>query len=72
MYTGEWENNQMHGEGLMTWQNPQVKYVGAWYNGKRSGRGRITFADDDEAERVYYDGTYGWPRCPFKSHGSGD
>lgn len=47
----------MHGEGTMTWQNPQVKYVGTWCNGKRYGSGKITFADDDEAERVYYEGT---------------
>lgn len=56
VYKGEWENNQMHGQGVMTWQNPQVCYVGSWANGKRSGLGRITFADDDEAERVFYDG----------------
>jgi hypothetical protein len=47
----------MHGEGVMTWQNPQVRYVGSWWNGKRYGQGRITFAEDDEAERVHYEGT---------------
>lgn len=54
----------MHGEGVMTWQNPQVKYVGSWLNGKRFGQGKITFADDDEAERVYYEGNV--PRAAIR------
>ena len=53
----------MHGEGVMTWQNPQVRYVGSWWNGKRYGQGRITFAEDDEAERVHYEGTMFAPGC---------
>ncbi|ELR20947.1 MORN repeatcontaining protein [Acanthamoeba castellanii str. Neff] len=73
VYKGGWENNQMHGEGVMTWQNPQVRYVGSWWNGKRYGQGRITFAEDDEAERVHYEGWWqndrkeGWGEMVWKS-----
>jgi len=54
VYKGNVENNQPHGEGVMTYANGNT-YTGNWDNGKRSGKGVYVFVGQSN---VKIDGTW--------------
>ena len=46
-YSGEWKNNDKHGQGTYTFANGE-KFVGKFKDDKRNGQGTFTFASGDE------------------------
>ena len=42
VYTGEFVNDKISGQGQMTYANGDV-YVGQWKGHKRDGKGKLTF-----------------------------
>ena len=49
-YSGEWKENQQHGQGIKTWKKSQGKvavYKGSYDQGRRHGHGTYTTADGD-------------------------
>jgi hypothetical protein len=65
-YRGETRNREPNGIGRMLYRNGD-KYEGEWVNGKRHGIGNITFAEDNEKNRVSYSG--GWENDQFSGQG---
>ena len=40
-YIGEWEQNQMHGEGTFYWPNGTAEFQGEFNKGKYHGKGKL-------------------------------
>ena len=46
-YTGEWKNNNAHGEGTFTFANGE-QYIGEYKNNAANGQGTYTYANGDK------------------------
>ena len=44
-YTGQWDNDKMHGQGTHWWKQAGMKYIGQWRYNKMHGQGTKTWAD---------------------------
>ena len=59
-YVGEWKNDDLHGQGILTfglnseWSGD--KYVGEFRNGKRNGQGTYTYLNGDKYVGDFRDG----------------
>jgi hypothetical protein len=65
-YKGSWRRAAKHGNGTLFWRNG-MKYEGEFNKNKRQGFGKLTFAEDDEFDRVVYIGNF----KNDKKHGNG-
>ena len=46
VYSGEWFENKIQGEGSYTYKKTDDVYSGTWVDGKKQGKGRYEFAKD--------------------------
>ena len=75
VYEGEWKNDNMHGQGTMTYKNKDI-YQGNWENGKRQGKGKLYISGRKikpshktaTQEREIYNGNW----VNDKKHGKGE
>ncbi|MDC0604601.1 trypsin-like peptidase domain-containing protein [Amylibacter sp.] len=54
-YVGEWQNNEMHGQGTYIFSSGN-KYVGEYKDGQRNGQGTFTWTDGEKYVGEYKDG----------------
>ncbi len=55
VYTGEWKDGEMHGEGKMTYEDGDV-YEGQWKNNKMHGKGEYKYKNGDVYEGDWKNG----------------
>ena len=53
-YTGQWEDNIPHGQGVVTRENGD-RYAGQWRAGIPHGRGTATYAASSKVENGWWD-----------------
>ena len=44
-YVGQWEHDQVHGQGCFTSRVHGHKYTGSWVQNRKEGRGRMEYSD---------------------------
>jgi len=54
VYTGDFFDNQMHGQGTFTYTDDEV-YIGGFFRDERQGKGTYRFASGDVYEGEYRD-----------------
>ena len=54
IYTGEWREDQKHGEGTYYVDEDQIKQVGQWVNNNMEGEFKIYESDSTEPQIVMY------------------
>ena len=52
-YVGMWQNNYMHGKGVLKCVNGE-SYDGEWKFGKRNGHGTFYYSDGNRLEGVFF------------------
>lgn len=58
IYSGEYQNGKMHGQGTLEDSRTGIKYTGTFNNGKITGFGKYKFLDGSEYEGGFLDGKF--------------